>query len=1752
MRKVISIACSVLVTLSTHAAREIEKTAEFSVQLSATVQENPPRITLHWPQDSCSQPKHYTIYRKSPGANSWGRATTVSGTATQYTDKNVSVGATYEYEVVKNTPHYTGYGYIYSGINVPLVDSHGKLLLVVDNTYAAQLTNELARLQQDLAGDGWQVVRIDVARNDSPISVKSRIKAQYDSDPINVKSVFLFGHVPVAYSGDIVPDGHCPDHRGAWPCDGFYGDMDGEWTDNTVNDTTASDARNRNTPGDGKYDQSSFPAPLKLMVGRVDLANMPGRLCYGGSPTFPGELDLLRNYLNKDHNFRQKQFDLPRRGIVGDYFGARDGEAFAASGWRNLSTFFDAENVATLPEQGTWIPTLSSNSYLWAYGCGPGSFTSIGGLGNTDTYHDGVTTELFKADIKAAFTMLYGSWLGDWDSEDNFQRGVLALPSYGLTCAWSGRPHWFLQHMALGEPIGYSARLTQNNRPGGLYENEENNCASQIHIALMGDPTLRMHVVAPAANLSLTDDGKISTLNWVASTEPVLGYHVYRSANPDGPFTRLTLNPVTCTSYTDTDASLAPHSTYMVRAVKLETSASGTYYNASQGAFLTPFNITAAPIAATGDTGSPTPTGRENKPKTEELNPANRVTPAETTNSVRALSPTGPTNSAKALSIGSLPGASSVDYIDLALPQVGSNTLHILTPTILELKLINTNQPGQAQVTQWNFVDASGNFSAPSPSALTVTANGQTIAVTGVGFKRRPIYAPFEMYDLRIDNSLYLQLASPISDTQVVEVKNPNGSLWSSTMKFIATADPMRYSPAIHVNHEGYMPNYAKKAMVGYYLGNLGEMTVPFSSGFKIVDATTGVQVFQGTLNLRADVGFPSPAYQMVYEADFTSFNTPGQYRLVVPGMGASLPFMIDSGIAMNFARAYELGLYHQRCGTNTAMPYTRFTHNPCHTAAASVPLPQSSYTNTWNKIAGYAQIPNSEGLTQSARPMTNPSAMLFPYIRQGSIDTTGGHHDAGDYSKYTINCARLVHLLMFEVDSLAGVGELDNMGIPESGDGISDILQEAKWEADYIAKIQDTDGGFYFLTYPVNREYEAFVTPDHGDAQVVWPKTTSVTAAAVAALAQCASSPAFKRAYPAAAATYLQKAQVGWQFLMNAINTYGKNGAYQKITHYGDNYADQDELAWAACEMYLATGDSTIHQKLLSWFDPSSPSTWFWGWWHMFECYGNAIRSYAFAARSGRLLASQLDPTFLGKCQTEIATAGDNALNWSQQSAYGTSLSPNTKAAQQPGWYFSTDTAFDMAVAYQLNPKPEYINAMLANMNYEGGCNPVNVAYITGMGWKRQRDIVSQWHSVTPQTLPPSGIPEGNVTGRLAWLPTYGDVPENLCFPTDTIGVSGAAPFYDRWSDAWNVNAEMVVLNQARGLGTLAFLAAQTTLRTQAWQSVPGTILIPPGTAQVGAPTTLTLSAPAIDLSNARITWEAPGQEPTFGQSFAFVPQGNGSQTVQAEAQLPDGRRIFAIGTVVANASNVAWVDDSIPAGGQQGTIGGDSWNWISSNPSPFSGNAAHQTALASGLHEHLFQGASSTLSVGTGDVLYAYIYLDPANPPSEVMLSWNTGSSWEHRAYWGANLITYGTNDTASRRYIGPLPAAGQWVQLQVPASQVGLENTTVSGMSFSLYNGRATWDAAGVTSSAGKGTTFQPTNSIPVSALKTSTGFKLTWATVPGHTYRIVYKTALTDPNWTTIGSDITAISSSTSWTDTTSGQTTQRFYIVAQIN
>jgi hypothetical protein len=162
-------------------------------------------------------------------------------------------------------------------------------------------------------------------------------------------------------------------------------------------------------------------------------------------------------------------------------------------------------------------------------------------------------------------------------------------------------------------------------------------------------------------------------------------------------------------------------------------------------------------------------------------------------------------------------------------------------------------------------------------------------------------------------------------------------------------------------------------------------------------------------------------------------------------------------------------------------------------------------------------------------------------------------------------------------------------------------------------------------------------------------------------------------------------------------------------------------------------------------------------------------------------------------------------------------------------------------------------------------------------------------------------------------------------------------------------------------------------------------------------------------------------------------------------------------------NPIDTVWVEDGIPAGASTSGIV-DTWSWISSAPPPYSAASNHISAIYSGIHQHYFAGATTTMAVNTGDKLVTYVYLDPVNTPSEVMLQWRVGSSWEHRAYWGADNIAWGTSGTASRRYMGALPSVGQWVRLEVPASDVGLEGVTVNGAAYTLYGGRAAWDYSG----------------------------------------------------------------------------------------
>ena len=134
---------------------------------------------------------------------------------------------------------------------------------------------------------------------------------------------------------------------------------------------------------------------------------------------------------------------------------------------------------------------------------------------------------------------------------------------------------------------------------------------------------------------------------------------------------------------------------------------------------------------------------------------------------------------------------------------------------------------------------------------------------------------------------------------------------------------------------------------------------------------------------------------------------------------------------------------------------------------------------------------------------------------------------------------------------------------------------------------------------------------------------------------------------------------------------------------------------------------------------------------------------------------------------------------------------------------------------------------------------------------------------------------------------------------------------------------------------------------------------------------------------------------------------------------------------------------------------------------PPPAGGG--HRSGLRAGVHQHFFEAATETLTLALGEQLYAWVYLNPERPPRTLMLQWHA-DSWDHRAYWGENLIDWGAEGTLARARAGDLPTPGEWVQLRLPAALVGLEGLAADGMAFTLYDGQAAFAMTGAIATGG----------------------------------------------------------------------------------
>ena len=569
----------------------------FSVTVEAKVQSTPnPAIILSWNKDDRAE--SYAVFRKDPTMHSWsdqaewGNAIANLGKDDlTYTDENVTSGIAYEYQILKvctpagiktlnlgvtdTVTSYFGSGYVSSGINVSPVLSRGTVILLIDSTMMMPLSAEIARLEQDLKKELWTVIKRSAPRAtafnpEAVTTTKEIIFSIIEKNPNELYSILLLGRIPVPYSGLMAPDGHSPDHVGAWPADVYYADFDGEWSDESINSSGASRVENKNVPGDGKFDKSQNDADIKYPVGRIDFYNL--------TSFAETELQLLKRYLDKNHAFRSGAIKPVYEATVDDNFGAY-GEGFSGSAYRGFGGLVGKDNIVANREF-----LDSTITTMFSYGCGAGSYTSCAGVGGI--------AEFSKRPITSIFTMIFGSYFGDWDSKDNVMRSVVASRGTVLTTGWAARPHWFFHPMGLGKPIGEVLLGAQNNTqqympsiyvtkryPGGVYYQV---APRGTHIALIGDPTLRITSNMPIEtpkNIGVTSTVS-AQIDW-ESVPNANGYLVYKSSSEAGPFEALTPSPITETTFNDIKANWKQDVVYQVRAVMLRETKSGSFYEVS-------------------------------------------------------------------------------------------------------------------------------------------------------------------------------------------------------------------------------------------------------------------------------------------------------------------------------------------------------------------------------------------------------------------------------------------------------------------------------------------------------------------------------------------------------------------------------------------------------------------------------------------------------------------------------------------------------------------------------------------------------------------------------------------------------------------------------------------------------------------------------------------------------------------------------------------------------------------------------------------------------------------------------------------------------------------------------------------------------------------------------------------------------------------------------------------------------------------
>jgi len=466
-------------------------------------------------------------------------------------------------------------------------------------------------------------------------------------------------------------------------------------------------------------------------------------------------------------------------------------------------------------------------------------------------------------------------------------------------------------------------------------------------------------------------------------------------------------------------------------------------------------------------------------------------------------------------------------------------------------------------------------------------------------------------------------------------------------------------SLAIKVDQVGYPLNGPKVALV----------SAP-AAAFEVRRSSDNAVVFKGNLSpAEAD---PNTG-DKVQAADFSAFRLAGRFYLEIPGVGRSWDFDVGPSI---FEHTYYMamrGFYGQRCGTAVDMgpEFPGYTHPACHL---------------------HGEFSPSSG-------------------RSGVRDNIGGWHDAGDYGRYMVNSGITEGTLLWTWEIYGSRIRKISLNIPESGNGTPDILNEARWNLEWMLKMQDDDGGVWHKQ--TSEGFPGFIPPqdDKAPSEVIGTgsapyKSTCATAdlAVVGAIAARVYQPYDGKF----AARALDAARKAWAWTGKYPNVTFRNPPGINTGVYGNDSCMADRL-WAAAELWRTTGEAQYHKFFLENYASFLPGldTPPGAKWTVLGSMG--LWTYALSPRKGA------DAKAVAVIRERTVAGAHGVVERTRANPYHVSLQPRDFVWGSNG--VAAEYGMYLLIANTFQPEPGFVDAARDNLHYLLGRNTFSLSWVTQVG---------------------------------------------------------------------------------------------------------------------------------------------------------------------------------------------------------------------------------------------------------------------------------------------------------------------------------------------------------------------------------------------------------------------------------------------------